>query len=157
MADALDGRLEQGDFSVVEALVVQASDAHHAAIDLPSKGRQDELRDPDREGIVLVQKRLFRPEGVRATFVFEQVCTMVGREAVGANESANPSAEGFRQDERDLGLERLTELGGEKPAQLGLRTGGVDNRDDLRSPGRLDEAPKQLVPAVNPMNRMQRR
>ena len=59
---------------------------------------------------------------------------------------------GFRQDERNLGLEGLTELGGEKLAQLGFGSGGVDNRDDLRSPGRLDEAPKQLVPAVNPMN-----
>jgi hypothetical protein len=100
---------------------------------------------------------LLRPKGVRTVFVFEQVCTLIGRETVGADECANASALRFRQDERDLGLEGLTELGGEKLAQLGLRGGGVDNCDDLRSPGRLDEAPKQLVSAVNPMNRMQQR
>ena len=157
MADAFHDRLEQGDFPLVEALVVEACDADHAAIDLSSKRRQDELTSPDREGIVMVQMYLLRPKGVGTAFVFEQVCTLVGRETVGANECANASAVGFRQDERDLGLEGLTELGGEKLAQLGFRSGGVDNRDDLRSPGRLDEAPKQLVPAVNPMNRMQRR
>ena len=157
MADALHDRLEQGDFSLVEALVVEACDADHAAIDLSGKRRQNELTDPDREGIVMVQMYLLRPKGVRTAFVLEQVCTLVGREAVGANECANASAVRLRQDERDLGLEGLAELGGEKLAQLGFRSGAVDNRDDLRSPSRLDEAPKQLVPAVNPTNRMQRR
>ena len=157
MADALHDRLEQGDFPLVEALVVETCNADHAAIDLSGKRRQDELTDPDREGIVKVQMYLLRPQGARTAFVFEQVCSLVGRETVGAHECANASAVGFRQDERDLGLEGLAELGGEKLAQLGLGSGGVDNRDDLRSPGRLDEAPKQLVPAVNPMNRMQRR
>ena len=101
--------------------------------------------------------RLLRRKGVRAAFVFEQVYALVGRETVGANECASPSAVRFRQDERDLGFECLAELGGEELAQLGFRSGGVDDRDDLRSPGRLDESPKQLVPAVNPMSRMQRR
>jgi hypothetical protein len=120
MADAFHHRLEQGDFPLVEALVVEACDADHAAIDLSSKRRQDELTDPDREGMVMVQMYLLRPEGLRTAFVFEQVCMLVGREAVGANECANASAMGFRQDERNLGLEGLTDLCGEQLAQLGF-------------------------------------
>ena len=103
----------------------------------------------------MVHMYLLRPQGLRTAFVFEQVSTLGSRETVGANDCANASAVGLRQDERNLGLEGLVRVA--VLAQLGFRSGGVDNRDDLRSPGRLDEAPKQLVPAVNPMNRMQRR
>jgi hypothetical protein len=54
-----------------------------------------------------------------------------------------------REDERDLGLERLAQLGGEELAELELRASEVDDRDDLRAAGRLDEAPKQLVAVLN--------
>ena len=51
----------------------------------------------------MVQMYLLRPKGLRTAFAFAQVCTLVGRKTVGANECANASAVGFRQDERDLG------------------------------------------------------
>jgi hypothetical protein len=77
MADAFHHGLEQGDFPLVEAFVVKACDADHAAIDLSGKRRQDELTGPDREGIVMVQMYLLRPKGVRTVFVFEQARTLL--------------------------------------------------------------------------------
>ena len=88
--------------------------------------------------------------------VVEQV-----RRCSGIRPCAPTRAGGFvvtrRKDERNLGLERLAQLCCEELAQLGFRTGEVDNRDDLRLPRSLNEAPKQLVAAVKALSRVQRR
>src|SRR4029453_12703223 len=89
--------------------------------------------------------------------VVEQVRPLLGHEAVGAYESAGGFVVTRRKDERNLGFERLAKLCCEELAQLGFRTGEVDDRDDLGPPRSLNEAPKQLVAAVKALSRVQRR
>ena len=103
MADAFHDRLEQGDFSLVEALVVEACDADHAAIDLPGKRREDELTSPDRKGIVMVHLYLQTSRARAQLSSSSRSARWSAVETVGANECANACAVRFRQNERDLG------------------------------------------------------
>ena len=142
--EALSHRLEQGHLPLVEALVVEACDADHAAVDLAGERHDTERSDSDPEQIGLVQLRLPIRQGPREAFVVQEDGTLVARQTVGTDEGGG-SAVTRRQDERDLGFERLAQLCGEELAQFCLRPREVDDRDDLRAPRRLDEAPKQLV------------
>ncbi len=77
--DALHDRLEQGNLRLVEGLVVEARDADDTAIDLAGEWHENELLNSDREQIALVQLRLLTGQEARASFVVEQVRTLLGR------------------------------------------------------------------------------
>ncbi len=79
MLDALHDRFEQGNFSLVEALVVEACDADHAAADLSGKRHENKLAGPDREQIVPVQPCLLSRQHALPAFVIEQFRALVRR------------------------------------------------------------------------------
>ena len=75
--------------------------------------------------------------------VTEKTLDVLGPQPVGADETGASIIVG--EHERDLGLERLAQLGTHEVTKLPLGPGPIYDRDDLRSPCRLDEPPPQLV------------
>ena len=77
--DALHDRLEQGNLRLIEGLVVEARDADDTAIDLAGEWHENELLNSDREQIARGPLRLLTGQEARASFVVEQVHTLLGR------------------------------------------------------------------------------
>ena len=155
--DALDDGFEQGNLCFVEALVVEACDADHAAPALPEERPENELPDSGRSRSPWCSCAPSERQGARPAFVLEQARTLVGRQTVGAYEGADGSTVTRRQDNAISASNASQSSAVNELAELSFRTGEVDDRDELRAPRRLDEAPNQLVAAVSASSRVRRR
>jgi hypothetical protein len=78
----------------------------------------------------------------------EKTLDVLGPQPVGADETGAPIVVG--EHERDLGFERLAQLGTHVVTKLLLGPGPIYDRHDLRSPCRLDEPTPQVVVWLSP-------
>ena len=144
VAHAVGDGLQEGHLGGVEVLVVGPGHAHHrpaAGVPPERRERQASRAQPQQ---VLARVHL-RPGGVQRRQgggVREHRGRGVGLAAQpgGAHQLGTRPGRLGGEDERDLGLVGLAQLGGHHLAQLGLGPGRVDQGDDLGPPRRLDEA-----------------
>ena len=140
-------RLEERCLGIVEALLVEPAHADDAAREPYAERRADERprRDGEQVGALVALRRL---TGEVEEPLVEQALRLARAQPVSPHDPRPSVRTG--EHEGDLRLEYLAELRSHEAAELGLGLGLVHDRDDLRAPRGLDEAPQELVAAVSP-------